>query len=357
QCQQANRTRLDFASANAKRHATPKIVAGSSEPMMQIVEAASHASLDGYALREVPIPQPGPGQILVKVKACGVSYVDALVALGRYQVKPPLPHIPGSEIAGTVARLGEGVTGFTPGDRVLAQTVAGFAEYALCPAAAARPLPAAINDAQAVALPLNYLTALHGLRDRAHLMAGERLLVFGAAGGVGAAAVQIGRLLGAEVIGVAATPEKRAAAEKFGAHAVLDRDPDGWRDRLKAIAPGGVDIVYDPATGELFEAAFRSLRWGGRHLVIGFASGNIPALPANLPLMKGAGLLGVDVRQFLQTHGRARAPAYLDEIIAWAASGALVPPVGRVFDFADFTPALALALSGDSIGKTVLLTP
>ena len=321
---------------------------------MQIVEAASHASLAGYAIRDAPVPQPGPGQMLIKVAACGVSYVDALVALGRYQVKPPLPHIPGSEIAGTVAALGPGVTGFAPGDRVLAQTLGGFAEYALCPAPAARPLPASISDAQAVALPLNYLTALHGLRDRAHLVPGERLLVFGAAGGVGAAAIQIGRIMGAEVIGVASTPEKRAAALAFGAHAVIDRDPEGWRDRLKTIAPGGIDIVYDPATGALFEAAFRSLRWGGRHLVIGFASGNIPALPANLPLMKGAGLIGVDVRQFLQTHGTARAPAYLDEIIAWTAAGDLVPPVGTIFDFADFGAALTLALSGDSIGKTVL---
>ncbi len=321
---------------------------------MRIVQAASHASLDGYVICEAPVPQPGPGQILIKVAACGVSYVDALIALGRYQVKPVLPHTPGSEIAGTVAALGTGVTGFAIGDRVLAQTAKGFAELAVCPAAAARPLPAAISDAHAVALPLNYLTALHGLRDRAHLAAGERLLVFGAAGGVGAAAIQIGRRLGAEVIGVASTPEKRAAALRYGAHAVIDREPDGWRDRLKALAPGGVDVVYDPATGELFEAAFRSLRWGGRHLVIGFASGNIPALPANLPLLKGAALMGVDVRQFLQVHGTAQAPAYLDEIIAWAAAGDIDPPVGRVFDFADYGPAMTLALSGDSIGKTVL---
>jgi NADPH:quinone reductase len=324
------------------------------ETVMRIVEAASHASLEDYAIREAAVPQPRPGQILVKVAMCGVSYVDALVALGRYQVKPPLPHVPGSEIAGTVAEIGEGVTGFAVGDRVVAQTTGGFADYALCHAAAARALPAAIGDAEAVALPLNYLTALHGLRDRAHLAAGERLLVFGAAGGVGAAAVQIGRLLGAEVIGVASTPEKRAAALAYGAHAVIDRDPEGWRDRLKAIAPGGIDVIYDPATGGLFETAFRSLRWGGRHLVIGFASGNIPALPANLPLLKGAGLLGVDVRQFLQTYGTAQGAAYLDEIIAWTAAGAFVPPVGTIFDFADFGAALTLALSGDSIGKTVL---
>jgi NADPH2:quinone reductase len=321
---------------------------------MRIVEAASHASLDGYAIRDVQVPQPGRGQILIKVTACGVSYVDALLALGRYQVKPVLPHVPGSEIAGSVAAIGEDVAGFAIGDRVLAQTQRGFAEYALCPAGAARPLPATIDDAAAVALPLNYLTALHGLRDRAHLAAGETLLVFGAAGGVGAAAVQIGRLFGAHVIGVASTPEKRAAALAAGAHSVIDRAPDGWRERLKALAPGGIDVIYDPATGDLFEAAFRSLRWGGRHLVIGFASGNIPALPANLPLLKGAGLIGVDVRQFSQVYSAAMAAAYLDEIIAWAAAGDIAPPVGMQFAFEDFGKAMALALSGDSIGKTIL---
>jgi len=323
--------------------------------MMRRIEAEREASLDDYVVREATLPRPAAGEILIKVAACGVSYVDALVALGRYQIKPTLPHVPGSEIAGEVVALGEGVTGFAAGDRVLALVSGGgFAQYALGAAGRVRRLPHGVSFAQAVCLPVNYLTALHGLRDRANLAVGERLLVFGAAGGVGAAAIQVGAALGAEVIGVASTPEKRAVALGLGAAAVIDREPEGWRDRLKALAPGGVDVIYDPATGALFEPAFRSLRWGGRHLVIGFASGNIPALPANLPLLKGAALIGVDSRQFLLTHGVRQAAGHLDEILGWASAGRIVPPVGRIFAFDDYRSALTLALSGESLGKTIL---
>jgi NADPH2:quinone reductase len=323
--------------------------------MMKLIAAQHEASLDDYAVRDATMPCPAAGEILIRVAACGVSYVDALVALGRYQIKPTLPHVPGSEVAGEVAALGEGVTGFCVGDRVLALVSGGgFAQYVLGVAGRVRRLPDGVGFAQAVCLPVNYLTALHGLRDRAHLAAGERLLVFGAAGGVGAAAIQVGVALGAEVIGVASTPEKRAVALRLGAAAVIDREPDGWRDRLKALAPGGIDVIYDPATGALFEAAFRSLRWGGRHLVIGFASGNIPALPANLPLLKGAALIGVDSRQFLQTYGIRQAARHLDEIVGWAGAGRIVPPVGQIFEFDDYRAALTLALSGESLGKTIL---
>jgi NADPH2:quinone reductase len=322
---------------------------------MKVIAAETQASLDDYAVREAITPLPAAGEILIRVAACGVSYVDALVALGRYQIKPTLPHVPGCEIAGEVAAVGEGVAGFAVGDRVVALVAGGgFAQYALGAASRVRHLPARVSFEQAVCLPVNYLTALHGLRDRANLAPGERLLVFGAAGGVGAAAIQVGVVLGAEVIGVASTPEKRAIARDLGAVSVIDREPEGWRERLKILAPEGVDVIYDPATGALFEPAFRSLRWGGRHLVIGFASGNIPALPANLPLLKGAALMGVDSRQFLQTHGVRQASAHLDEIVAWAAAGQVIPPVGRIFDFADYREALTLALSGESLGKTIL---
>jgi NADPH2:quinone reductase len=323
--------------------------------MMKLIEAAREAALDDYAVRDAAMPCPAPGEVLIKVAACGVSYVDALVALGRYQIKPALPHVPGAEVAGEVAALGAGVTGFAVGDRVLALVSGGgFAQYALGAAERVRHVPASLRFEQAVCLPVNYLTALHGLRDRGQLAAGERLLVFGAAGGVGAAAIQVGAALGAEVIAVASTPAKRAVARDLGATAVIDRDPDGWRDRLKALAPGGIDVVYDPATGALFEPAFRSLRWGGRHLVVGFASGTIPALPANLPLLKGAALIGVDSRQFLMTYGVEQAARHLDQIIAWAESGRIAPPVGRIFEFADYRAALTLALSGESLGKTIL---
>lgn len=321
---------------------------------MKALQAQTLDSIDDYAVVELPTPEPGPGQVRIRVRACGVGYVDALVSLGRYQVKPPLPHVPGSEVAGVVDALGEGVGGLAVGDRVMAQAGGGFADYVCAPAATVVRLPDAIDFAAASGLRVNYLTAVHGLRQRGALKAGERLLVLGAAGGVGTAAVQIGRLLGAQVIAAASTEAKRAFAAEHGAHEVIDTQPEGWRDRLKAACGGkGPDVVFDPVCGPLFEPAFRSLAWGGRHLVVGFAGGPIPSLPANLPLMKGAGLLGVDVRQFL-LYEAEQARTDLSDLLAWIAEGRLAPPVGRVFPFAEAKAALTYALSGQGAGKTVL---
>ncbi len=321
---------------------------------MRAVQSDTLDSLDAYAAVELPKPAPAATEVRIKVAACGVGFVDALVALGRYQVKPPLPHIPGSEIAGVIDALGAAVSGLSVGDRVIGQARGGFADYAVVPAAAVTRIPDTMRFEQAAGFRTNYLTALHGLRDRARLATGERLLVIGAAGGVGLAAVQIGRLLGAKVIAVASTAEKRALAARHGADITLDREVDGWRDRLKAAVGGGIDVVFDPVCGPLFQPAFRSLNWGGRHLVIGFAGGAIPALPANLPLMKGAALVGVDVRQFAQVFEADKAQAQLDELLGWIEQGKLEPPVGRVFPFNEFRAALAFAYSGEGVAKTVL---
>jgi NADPH2:quinone reductase len=321
---------------------------------MKAVQAKQLTSIDDYHLVDLPIPEPGPGEVRVKIADCGVGYVDALVSLGRYQVKPPLPHVPGGEAGGLVDALGEGVRGLAVGDRVMAQVRGGFAQFALAPAASVAKIPARMSFAQAAGFRINYLTALHGLRDRAALQPGERLLVIGAAGGVGMAALEVGRKLGAEVIAVASTEDKRDFALHHGAARVLDTAPEGWRDRLKALTGGaGVDVIFDPVCGPLFEPAFRSLAWRGRHLVIGFAGGPIPALPANLPLMKGAGLLGVDVRQF-PLFEPDRAAAYLAELLGWVAEGDIAPPVGRVFALHEAREALTFALSGAGMGKTVL---
>ena len=321
---------------------------------MRALQADQLTSIDDYRDVELPISEPGPGQVRIKVAACGVGYVDALVSLGRYQVKPPLPHIPGGEAGGVVDALGEGVTGLAVGERVMAHVQGGFAEYALAAAWAVKPIPAAMSFEQASGFRINYLTALHGLRDRANLQPGERLLVTGAAGGVGMAALQVGRILGAEVIAAASSEEKRAFALAHGAAQAIDTAPEGWRDRLKPLTGGkGVDVIFDPVCGPLFELAFRSLAWRGRHLVVGFAGGPIPALPANLPLMKGAGLLGVDVRQY-PLFEPDNAAAALDELLAWVADGRLVPPVGRVFGLGEAREALSFALTGAGIGKTVL---
>ncbi|MGE3648321.1 MAG: NADPH:quinone oxidoreductase family protein [Reyranellaceae bacterium] len=320
---------------------------------MQAIQADDLSSIERYRPVDLPVPQPGPGEVRIRVAACGVGYVDALVALGRYQVKPPLPHVPGGEAAGWIDALGDGVDGLATGARVMAQVSGGFAQFALASAASVRLLPDRMDMAQAAGFRINYVTALHALRDRAQLKAGETLLVIGAAGGTGLAAVQIGKLLGARVIGVASTDAKRAAVLQHGADATLDREPEGWRERLKAIAPDGIDVVFDPVSGPLLQPAFRSLRWGGRHLVIGFASGNIPALPVNLPLLKGASLVGVDYRQFAAVFETDHAAQELGELLSWVADGRLDPVVGRVFGFDQYREALTFALGGEGIGKTI----
>lgn len=322
---------------------------------MKAVQTADLSSIDNYALVDLPAPQPGEGEIRIKVAACGVGFVDSLVALGRYQVKPPLPHVPGSEIGGLVDALGPGVTGFTPGERVLAQVRGGFAEYAIASERAVSRIPGRMSMNQAAGFRVNYGTALHGLRDRASLAAGETLVVIGAAGGVGLAAVQIGRLLGANVIGVASTEQKRAVVAEAGAGVTLDRAVEGWRDRLKAVSPNGIDVVFDPVSGPLLQPAFRSLGWGGRYLIVGFAGGDIPALPLNLPLLKGAALIGVDYRQFAAVFEAEAAARELEELLAWVAKGELDVPVGRTFPFSDYREALEYALSGDGTGKTILV--
>jgi len=321
---------------------------------MKAIQADRIDSLADYVEVDTTVPLPTTGQVRIKVAAVGVGYVDALVALGRYQVKPTPPHIPGGEIAGVIDMIGEGVAEWTPGDRVAAMGSRGFADFALAPAATTVRLGDSLTFEQGAALPLNYLTALHGLEDRARLQNSETLLVLGAAGGVGLAAVQIGRALGARVIAAASTPEKRAYALEHGAHVALDTDPAGWRDRLKTQLGGSpLRVVFDPVCGPLFEPAFRSLGWGGRHLVVGFVGGPIPALPANLTLMKGAALVGVDVRQFTLFEG-PKARGHLQTLGRWAAESRLSPPVGQVFEWGEFGAALTFALSGQGMGKTVL---
>ena len=325
---------------------------------MKAIQADRIDSLADYAEVEAAMPEPRAGQVRIRVAAVGVGYVDALVALGRYQVKPPVPHVPGAEISGVIDAVAEGVTGLAPGERVMALGSRGFAHYAASPAGMTVRLPAALTFEQGAALPLNYLTALHGLGDRAAVAEGETLLVMGAAGGVGLAAVQLGRAMGARVIAAASTEEKRAYALAHGAHAVIDTELQGWRDRLKTVLEGApLKVVFDPVCGPLFEPAFRSLGWGGRHLVVGFVGGPIPALPANLTLMKGAALTGVDVRQFMLFEGPL-ARRHLETLAEWAEAGRFAPPVGRVFKWADFGEALTYALSGQGLGKTVLsVTP
>lgn len=321
---------------------------------MRKVVAESLDSIADYRMAEVGSARPEAGEVLVQVAACGIGYVDALVSLGRYQVKPPLPHTPGREISGRIAALGEGVSGFSVGDRVMALVGGGFAEYAVGSASDAWKIPDNMSFAEAAGFRINYLTAQHALRDRALLAEGETVVILGAAGGVGSATVQVAKLLGARVLAVASTDEKRTLCRSLGADDVLDTAVEGWRERLRSVLNGrSPDVVVDPVCGPLFEPAFRSLGWGGRHLVLGFAGGPIPALPANLPLMKGAALVGVDVRQFLEYQG-TRAREHLEQLFDWVTHERLCPPVGRTFALDEFDQALEFALTGRGLGKTVV---
>jgi NADPH2:quinone reductase len=321
---------------------------------MKAVIADELGPPDCYALREVPMPAPAAGEARVRVLAAGVGYFDALMARGGYQVRPPLPFVPGSEFAGIVESCGEGVQSPVPGQRVIGGSFGRvFAEYVCVPAATLMPLPSVLSADVGAAFLVNYQTAAHALIQRAGLRAGETLLVLGAAGGTGSAAVQVGKCLGARVIAAASSAQKRAFALAAGADVELDYSRPDWREELKRLSPAGVDVIFDPVGGEFFEPAFRSLAWGGRHLVIGFAGGVIPRLPANLALLKGASLVGVDLRQ---AAGRdpAMNAANTRQLLAWVEDGALRPPAGPVFEFADFRGALDAAFSGKSLGKVVL---
>lgn len=322
---------------------------------MKAVQAEKIGSIDDFRVIDIESPQAGPDDVLIEVRSCGMGYVDALVATGGYQVKPPVPFTPGQEFSGIVVETGRNARGFEAGDRVVASAFGGgLAEYAAVAASGVRKIPDRMSFPQAAIFRVNYLTAIHGLVDRAALQPGERLLVLGAAGGVGAAAVQIGTRLGGRVIACASNDEKRRFASALGARDTLGTDIDGWRDHLKEICDGkGPAVIFDPVCGPLFELAFRSLAWGGRHLVVGFAGGPIPALKANLPLMKGSGLIGVDMRQF-HLFERGRSEAHMDRLLAWVSDGTLNPPVGQSFSFNAFAEAMAFAMSGTALGKCVI---
>lgn len=322
---------------------------------MKLIQAHKIDSLDDYEIVEAPVPIAGDGEVLIRVAACGMGYVDALLARGEYQVKPPLPFTPGQETGGIVEAVGTNVKGMRPGDRVMAATFGGgLAEFITVPITSVFAIPGNMTFAQAAIFRINYLTAIHGLVDRATLQAGEKLLVFGSAGGVGLAAIQVASILGAEIIAAASTEKKRELAVSRGARLALDTDPEGWRDRLKALTEGtGPDVIFDPVCGSLFEPAFRSLAWRGRHLVVGFTGGPFPKLPINLPLMKGALLAGVDIRQFI-LYEEQRARDHLDTLLGWVVEEKLQPVVGRRFPIEEYREAMAFASSGQPLGKTVI---
>jgi NADPH2:quinone reductase len=311
---------------------------------------------DRLGVRDVPSPRPGPGEVVVDVKASSINFPDALMVKGLYQVKPPLPFTPGAELAGVVQEAGEGVTRFKAGDRVVGLCgTGGFAEEALASAERLMPLPAVMDFDVAAAFGLTYGTSLHALQDRARLQAGETLLVLGAGGGVGSAAVELGKLMGARVIAAASSDEKLAVCTRLGADETVQYGRDDLRERLKAIAgEKGVDVVYDPVGGPYSEPALRATGWGGRFLVIGFASGEIPKIALNLPLLKERALLGVYWGDWARQDpaGHARNTALL---MRWLSEGKLRPVISERVSLRDTPAALARIFERKVTGKVVVL--
>jgi NADPH2:quinone reductase len=301
-------------------------------------------------------PKPvGPGEIRVAIKAIGVSYVDVLTAMGKYQVEPPLPFIPGSECAGVVEELGEGVTHLAVGDRVMGSSFGGiFAEANTFRASSFDRIPEALSLEQGAVFKPSYMTGWHALVDRGRLRAGETLLVLGAGGATGVAAIQVGKLLGARVIASASSQAKRDIALAAGADAVVDTRSETWREDVKAANDGkGIDVVFDPVGGDMTDPAFRSLGYDGRYLVVGF-TGGISSLKTNLPLVKTASLIGVQLRVSLSKEPD-KALAATKAILDGAASGRLAPVIGKTYPLEDYAAAMRDAFAGKTAGRVVML--
>jgi NADPH2:quinone reductase len=310
---------------------------------------------DTLACEDVADPVPGPGQVVVDMKAAGVNFPDALMIQGKYQFKPPLPFAPGAELAGVVSAVGEGVRNAKVGDRVIGSCPYGaFAEKVVVRASHLIPLPKGISFEVGASFTLAYGTSYHALKGRAGLKAGETLLVLGAAGGVGLAAVQIGKALGARVIAAASTPEKLAVCRENGADELIDYATEDLRERIKALTGGkGPDVIYDPVGGRYAEPAFRSIAWGGRYLVVGFADGQIPSLPLNLPLLKGASVVGVFWGEFVSR----QLPDFvrdLTEMFALIAQGKLRPHISARYPLPQGAQAIADLLARKVTGKVVI---
>jgi len=308
-------------------------------------------------VEDVPSPVAGPGRLVVSVKACGVNFPDTLIIQGQYQFKPELPFSPGGEVAGIVKAVGEGVTSFKPGDRVIAATTwGGYAEEVVAEAARTLPMPDGMDFATAAAFTLTYGTSHHALKDRAVLQPGETLLVLGAAGGVGLAAVELGKAMGARVIAAASSPAKLAVCREHGADELIDYAAEDLRERIKALTGGrGVDVVYDPVGGDYSEPALRGMAWRGRFLVVGFAAGRIPSLPLNLPLLKGCAVLGVFWGAFTRNEPERNA-ANLRELMQWVGDGRLRPHVSARYPLERAADALDDLVQRRVHGKVVLTT-
>lgn len=306
-------------------------------------------------IEDVALPDPKPGEVKIRVRAAGVNFPDVLIIEKKYQLQPALPFSPGAEVAGDVIAVGEGVTHVKEGDKVVSFCgIGGFAEEVIAPAAATMPMPPGATYELAAVFSLAYGTSWHAVRDRAALKAGETMLVLGAAGGVGLAAVEIGKAIGARVIAAASTEEKLAICKQHGADEVINYSQGDLRESIKQVCgKNGPDVIYDPVGGKFAEPAFRSIGWRGRYLVVGFAGGDIPSLPLNLALLKGASLVGVFWGEFAK-----REPANnekgLAEMSGWIREGTLKPLISKIYSLDETAQALMDMAARKVTGKIVI---
>jgi NADPH:quinone reductase len=324
---------------------------------MKAVLCKAFGPPESLAIEEIEPLKPGKGQVVISVKACGVNFPDTLIIQGKYQSKPPFPFIPGSEVAGIVKEVGESADHVKVGDRVIAFTgMGGFAEEVVADAPHLIQMPHSMDFTTASAFVMTYGTAHHALKDRAQLKPGETLLVLGAAGGVGLAAVEIGKVVGARVIAAASSDEKLDVCKQHGADEVINYSTEDVRDRIKQLTGGkGVDVAFDPVGGDYSEPVLRSMAWGGRFLVIGFAAGDIPRIPLNLPLLKVYSIVGVFWGSFMERdpkHGQEN----LLELLTWFSEGKLKPHVSATYQLEHVADALNDLMERKVTGKAVLVT-
>ena len=309
-------------------------------------------------LLDLPSPKPQAGQVVIGVKACGVNFPDTLMIQNKYQFKPPMPFSPGGEVAGIIEEVGEGVTTLQVGDRVLALTGwGGFAEKVVAEAATVLPIPAGMDFVTASSTMYTYGTSYHALKNRADLQAGETLLVLGAAGGVGLAAVQLGQLMGARVIAAASTDEKLEVCRQLGASETINYTTQDLRETIKVLTNGkGVDVVYDPVGDAYTEPALRSIAWKGRYLIVGFAAGDIPKIPMNLPLLKGCSVVGVFWGAFAKNEPAQSQRNFLD-LMTWMKQGKLQQHLYGTYALEEAPQALRALMDRKVVGKAVVVLP
>ena len=312
--------------------------------------------VDALTWKELPTPQPKAGEVLLEIKAASLNFPDILIVQNKYQMKPVLPFVPGSEYAGTVLAVGDGVTHLKVGQNVAALSgTGGFATHTIANSALCMPLPAGFPLVDAAAFIMIYATSYHALVDRAQLKSGETVLVLGAAGGVGTSAIQIAKAMGATVIAAASTQEKCDLCKSIGADATINYTTENLRDAIKTLTNGkGPDVIYDPVGGDFAEPAFRSIAWRGRYLVVGFASGTIPALPFNLALLKGASVVGVFWGDFAKREPKANG-AMMIELAQWYGQGKIKPVIDRTMPMADLKAAYTYMGSRGVKGKLVMV--